>query len=426
MIITGDRARRERRHSATVDDQRGPFQRDRDRVLYCSAFRRLAGVTQIARAGEADFFHTRLTHTMKVAQVGRRLAEHILHDQPTEADALGLDAEVVETACLAHDLGHAPFGHLGETVLNRLVLDKGDQDGFEGNAQSFRIITKLAVRFECDGLDLTRATLAACIKYPWYRDQRSENKSKKWGVYSTERDDFEFARQKSTDTTKTAEAELMDWADDIAYSVHDLEDFHRGRLLPWRIIFGDQGRDRLVKSALEGDKSISSNRLRKAHGRLARLVDGLVGDLFDQPYEGTREQRRAIRLVTSTLIGRYIKSIKLRIPDREDVPCVEFNPDARAEVQILKRIAKEYIIETPSLQGQQHGQTRVLEDLFEDLFSQGSERFVPRRFEHMLSGGSRARCVTDCLASLTETETVALHARLRGYASGSVLDPIVY
>lgn len=169
IIPSSDRAKR--RYSAGTLDQRGPYQRDRDRILYCSAFRRLSGITQIARAGEADVFHTRLAHTLKVAQVGRRITEHLLKVQPTEAAHVGVDVEIVEAACLAHDLGHPPFGHLGEEVLNACVTEKGDHDGYEGNAQSLRILSQLAVRFEsCNGLDLTRATLAACIKYPWRRN----------------------------------------------------------------------------------------------------------------------------------------------------------------------------------------------------------------------------------------------------------------
>jgi dGTPase len=135
---------------------------------------------------------------------------------------------VVEAACLAHDLGHPPFGHLGEEVLDELMRsDRGsDPEGFEGNAQTFRVLTKLALRFdECHGLDLTRATLSSCLKYPWIRDTADPKKKRKCGAYQSEREDLEFARLGCDSEFKTAEAELMDWADDIAYSVHDLEDF---------------------------------------------------------------------------------------------------------------------------------------------------------------------------------------------------------
>jgi len=164
--------REKRFHDLGGSDQRGPFERDRDRLLYSSAFHRLSGVTQIVRAGEEDVFHTRQQHTFKVAQVGRRLAQRCVVDYPKAAKALGLDPEVVEAACLAHDLGHPPFGHAGEETLDKLVEKAGDPDGFEGNAQTFRVVTKLSVRYDlCPGLNLTRATLAACLKYPWLRDR---------------------------------------------------------------------------------------------------------------------------------------------------------------------------------------------------------------------------------------------------------------
>lgn len=172
---------------AAGQDQRQVFERDRDRILYSSAFHRLAGITQIVRAGELDIFHTRQQHTYKVAQIGRRLAQHRMRVQPDEAKLHGLDDEVVEAACLAHDLGHPPFGHAAETELDRIVRDPtivgcesvdAAADGYEGNAQTFRILTKLAVRYSRDnpGLDLTRATLAATLKYPWLRDLSDDKK----------------------------------------------------------------------------------------------------------------------------------------------------------------------------------------------------------------------------------------------------------
>jgi dGTPase len=429
VIIAGDR-RQVRRHAATPEDQRNEFQRDRDRILYSSAFRRLAGITQIARAGEADVFHTRLAHTLKVAQVGRRLAEYVIETQPDECEVLGVHQEVVEAACLAHDLGHPPFGHLGEQVLNGLVTAEHDEGGFEGNAQSFRILTSSAVRFaDCDGLDLTRATLAACIKYPWERDLSGASiKSKKWGVYATEREDFQFARENSDEETKTAEAELMDWADDIAYSVHDLEDFHRCGLIPWRAIFSADGCEKLVASALESNSGSrhARRRLKAAHARIVSLVVGTFGDLLDDPFEGSRDQRQAIRLLTSTLIGRYVTAITLHVPANLGEVCIAASTEVESEIAILKQIAREYIIKTPALAAQQRGQGRILTDLFTDLIETGSEKYVPRRFSYLLkpSSASRARRVADCISTLTENEAVALHGRLRGTASGSVLDPI--
>ena len=153
----------DRLHSPSLDDdQRTSFQRDRDRILYSSAFRRLEGVTQVASVSEGYIFHNRLTHSLKVSQIARRLAEHLLDEG---ADEEVLSPDVAEAAALAHDLGHPPFGHVGETELHDLLDSQGHSEGFEGNPQSFRVVTRLAVRFkEWDGLNLTRATLAAVIK----------------------------------------------------------------------------------------------------------------------------------------------------------------------------------------------------------------------------------------------------------------------
>jgi dGTPase len=195
-------------------DDRTPFQRDRDRILFTSAFRRLAGVTQVFSAEEGQIFHNRLTHSLEVAQVGRRLTEKFIKNQNSLSKKLHLDPDVVESACMAHDLGHPPFGHIAETLLDDLITKKKFPDGFEGNAQSFRIVNKLAFRSqEVGGLNLTRATLNALLKYPWVRDATKE-RNKKWSVYSTETAEFEFARKLSPPGTdrKCPEAEIMEGA----------------------------------------------------------------------------------------------------------------------------------------------------------------------------------------------------------------------
>lgn len=219
-MTTTDSHRDDRRHSTRpkrgTPDARTPAQRDRDRILYSSAFRRLAEVTQVVSPTFGYVFHNRLTHSLQVAQVGRRLAERLRGTHAEEAErAGGLDPDVVEAACLAHDLGHPPFGHTAEEELNALASDFG---GFEGNAQSFRIVTKLAFHSENHrGLNLTRATLASVLKYPWLRNE-NPSKQKKWGAYEAERSDFEFATALCVQPqVRTLEADLMDWADDVTY-----------------------------------------------------------------------------------------------------------------------------------------------------------------------------------------------------------------
>lgn len=244
--------RSDRLSKSPVADQRSAFQRDRDRILYSTAFRRLAGVTQVVSPGEGEIFHNRLTHTIKVAQIARRLAEKFLQDSSGVVAEWGeIDPEVTEAAALAHDLGHPPFGHLAEEELNALVAgvafrtdnpaiqreptkeELKQYEGYEGNAQSFRILTTLSVRGpEAQfGLDLTRATLNASLKYPWLW----ATGKKKYGAYSTENVAFKFAREgygRKKARHRCIEAQIMDWADDITYAIHDAEDFYRGRLDP--------------------------------------------------------------------------------------------------------------------------------------------------------------------------------------------------
>lgn len=430
--------RAQRRHDAVKADQRAEFARDRDRILYSSAFRRLAGITQIVRSGEADVFHNRLTHSIKVAQVGRRLAELCEARYPEETEHWGLHTEVVEAACLGHDLGHPPFGHVGEHVLCKLVEDaqQNDPEGYEGNAQSFRIVTKLAVRFEdAQGLDLSRATLCALLKYPWYRDSSDSKKSKKWSVYQSEEDDFNFARYEARPDMKSLEAELMDWADDIAYSVHDLEDFHRCGAIPWHLLHDHDHQTMLIKGAQDrwfNRPDTAYEGLHTALGALGGILE-TVSDLR-RPYDGSVNQRQQLRFLTSQLIGRFIHGLRVKQPDdvAEDESCVEIDFNTECEVRILKQITQDFILSNPALAAQQNGHSIILKNLFEDLYADIAEfpekepRYLPHRLRYLLNtSDTKARIVADCISSFTEAEALALHARLRGTASGSVLDPII-
>lgn len=429
--LWSDEQRKARIFEAGKTDQRNHFERDRDRILYSSAFHRLAGVTQIVRAGEEEVFHTRQQHTIKVAQVGRRLAQRCIHDYAAEAAHLGVDAEVVEAACLAHDLGHPPFGHVGEQVLDELTRTSGDPNGFEGNAQTFRIVTRLGVRFEeCPGLDLTRATLAACLKYPWLRNETEEDKKSKWSAYKDDEVAFKFARDLHPGDQKTAEAALMDWADDIAYSVHDLEDFHRCGAIPWGQVFEDGNGKQIVSRAYKkwhGAPRNGETLLADAFTRLKEdIFLGTYEPLIRETYRGTREQRLQLRNLTSQLIGHFIKAASLN----KEGPPVTIAQDEEVEVLILKQITRDYIISNPSLAAQQVGQRRVLTELHKVLLEaseKGFPNFLPVKLQHIweMCAGAIPRFVADSIASLTEKEALALHARLYGIQSGSVLDPII-
>lgn len=419
------------------EDQRSPGQRDRDRVLYTSAFRRLAGVTQVVSPAEGHIFHNRLTHTLEVAQIARRLAEKVAKDQAEIAAAIGgIDPDVTEAAALAHDLGHPPFGHIAETELDKLVKQAGILDGFEGNPQSFRVVTKLAVRQkECLGLNLTRGTLDAILKYPWFRGTGGDQKERKWGAYHTEEREFAWARELHPpgSEARSVEAELMDWADDIAYAVHDVEDFYRAGLIPL---------DRLAKDRDEVSRFVDGAVRRWREERLEppcpeEELLAIMNELGEslpviEPYVGTRGQRAALRTLTAGLIARYIGAIRLRDPGGEDAPLVEIDDYARVEVELWKELPWYYVIRNPNLAAQQFGQRRVIRELF-GIFSDELEAahwalFPARYREQMEAADERresVRTVCDLIAGMTEQEALAMHRRLTGQSLGSVTQTIM-
>ena len=430
----------------TVDrpsDKRTAGQRDRDRIMYSSAFRRLGGVTQVAAANERVVFRNRLTHTLEVAQIARRLAEYTVADQPDAAEALGgVDPDVVEAAALAHDLGHPPFGHVAEMKLDELLRGRDNLDGFEGNAQSFRVVTKLSLRSQDFlGLNLTRATLNAILKYPWFRETGGGARESKWGAYRSESEEFIWARKLGHGQIKSVEAELMDWADDIAYSVHDLDDFYRVGLIPLdRILSDPDERDRFLGRAVSrrlGKDGFDFKELKSVFDSWANLVRVSFSPLLTKPYRGGTEQRASLRSLTASLISRYITdSISLQQATKGDAYSVSIKDLFVREVAILKQLTWEYVIEAPALATQQYGQRKVIEDLF-DILTDAAARsdfgvFPPRFAEGLddalaenggLSDREITRTVSDYISGMTEREAVELHRRLSGASLGSVLDP---
>lgn len=426
-------------------DQRDPGARDRDRVLYTSALRRLAGVTQVVLAAEGHVFHNRLTHTLEAAQIARRLAQKLRADQPELAEELGgLDPEVVEAAALAHDLGHPPFGHVAESELDELARTEGCGDGFEGNAQSFRVITKLSIRHpEIEGLNLSRATLDATLKYPWRRETTGWRHDK-FGAYHSEDDEFEFARAMHLpgDEARSVEAELMDWADDIAYAVHDVEDFHRARLIPLdRLISGNEGEiSRFVKGTFARwrDERIKVKYTQRAlQQSFCDVLDLVRQEPLMAPYEGTLQQRASLRTMTATLINLYVHSIKLRRPTKSNPYRVERDPNADRQIRMLKQLIWFYVIRNPQLATQQRGQRRIVERLFCDFLhsARGTKTLLPPSQRDLLirweknrtddeKDEARIRVALDAVCSMTEPQAIAMYNRLVGVVPGSVRDAL--
>ncbi len=433
-------ARDQRLHSESstkLGDGRSASQRDRDRLIYSSAFRRLAEVTQVIAANSGYVFHNRLTHSLQVAQVGRRLAEKLLREQPEAHIASkgfpAIDPDVVEAAALAHDLGHPPFGHIVEKQLDQLASSFG---GYEGNAQSFRIICKLAFHSpHYLGLDLTRATLAAVLKYPWLRDE-NEQKRNKWGAYESERDDFKFARQfHPNQFEQTAEALLMDWADDITYSVHDLEDFYRAGRIPLHLLSNADSREReyFRQNVLDrhGRPDGNKNVVARIDELLEKLRDLLVATGPTEAFRGSQKQRSELRNFTGSLIHRYVASVHWSTDG--GIPRPTVGSEYRDEVLMLKELTWTYVIEDPALAMQQVGQKNMIGGLHE-VYQNASQsrpdwKIFPAYYQEQLAKAQnedeRSRTCIDLIAGMTETQVHRLYARITGISSeGSLNNPL--
>ncbi|OZE43154.1 hypothetical protein CH259_00420 [Rhodococcus sp. 05-2254-4] len=405
--------------------------------------RRLGGVTQVVAVGETPLFHTRLTHTLKVQQLARRLAEHFDRD-PAQTDAIarlgGIDAAAAEAAGLAHDLGHPPFGHVGEEVLDGLCQAHG-LDGFEGNAQTFRMLTKLASHDTvAHGLGISARTLCAVIKYPNLRAPKGPG-AKKWNAYPTERISFDRARAESglSEGERSLEAAVMDWADDVTYAVHDLEDFIRAGHIPINALLDNPAEMRRFWDASWP----------RVSGKVPTADEEEVFERFRSMFElafsevpAPRDPGRTdgIAAGTRVMIGSYISAA--RVGDRSEP--LEVLPALRAEVEVFKQLTWYYVIHDPRLASLQQGQQTVLKTLFSRLYAwllEATEdgqlyRLPPRlRRVHELTDAEEgagwytsgqqkaARAVSDYIAGLTEQQALDLSQRLTSPRSQSVLDP---
>jgi dGTPase len=414
------------------EDQRSHGQRDRDRLLYSSAFNRLSNVTQVACPHEGYIFHNRLTHSLKVAQLARRIAEIL---NKTESELVktygGLDPDVVEAAALAHDLGHPPFGHIAEDELNKLCIEYGAEDGFEGNAQSFRIVAKIeSNRGEYEGLNLSRATLNAILKYPWFKDVKNNDdiQGKKYGAYFTEKDSFEFARQGSVsrESEKSLEAAIMDYAANIAYSIHDFDDFYRAGLIP--VDFLSTSMDEfdgflekwklnnpLVESEIENNKE--------------QFIDLLDSVRLEKQYVGYKSQRAELHKRMSILIQKFVTTIRIRPVDGEG-DILQSDKGSYWRLAFLQRVVRDYVINNSQLATQQHGQRNIIKFLFNsfcDAISNSNRDLVPPRFQESITnhGNDRAiiaRSAADIVSSLSDKQAVTMFHRLFGIDTGSITD----
>lgn len=416
---------------------RSEFRRDRDSIFYSSFFRRLAGVTQVVHAAEGHIFHSRLVHSLKVAQIGQSIVDVLVRRANKKIiNAVGgVDVDVVQTGCLAHDLGHPPFGHIAESELDKCAIENGVLDGFEGNPQSFRIVTHVAIHDAHDakkrGLNLTSASLNALLKYPWPRGVEG-NKKQKWGYYFGDKKSFEFARSRETHPDqRSAEAEIMDWADDVAYCIHDIDDFYRAGTIPLDRILAEGEETGLFLEYLKRTGRPGDSMAAK---RIFKFLRKGLGSALLVPFQGTTAQYRALRLFETKLIQRFLALSNpddLRL-DPNGESRLHVAPRLRSEVSGLKGLMRFYVYEAPALVAQQFGQRRLVRELFEILLNAAHSRapagIIPPPFNEQLERADtpteKVRLAMDVIASLTEHQAVTYHARLTGSSLGFFADRI--
>ncbi|MEU2719314.1 deoxyguanosinetriphosphate triphosphohydrolase [Streptomyces smyrnaeus] len=400
---------------------RTAFQRDRARVLHSAALRRLAGKTQMVAPGSASPAwdatpRTRLTHSLECAQVGRELGA-----------ALGCDPDLVETACLAHDLGHPPFGHNGEAVLDEIAAPAG---GFEGNAQSLRLLTRLEPkRFSEEpdgqayvGVNLTRAALDAATKYPWRRGEHpTDPDSGKFGVYEEDLPVFHWLRKGAPDGRRCFEAQVMDWSDDVAYSVHDLEDGIRaGHLDPRMLLSGPErsevfavAAERYAPGAVDDEPAAALDRL-------------LAQEWWPHGYDGTARDQARLKDASSQLIGRFCLAAEAATRSAYGSgPLTRYAAElivpeaARLECAVLKAVADRYVMQRPDLERLRREQRVVVRELAEALLARAPEGLDPQYADlYAEAAGSaepavaRLRVVVDQISTLTDAAARSLHRTL--------------
>ena len=374
---------------------RTAFQRDRARVLHSGALRRLAGKTQVVEPGGPGIAvpRTRLTHSLECAQIGRELGA-----------SLGCDPDLVDAACLAHDLGHPPFGHNGEVALDEAAQPCG---GFEGNAQSLRVLTRLEVKVVGAGLNLTRAALDAATKYPWEQDGRG-----KFGVYSDDVPTFAWVREGVEGERRPLESQVMDWADDVAYSVHDLEDGV------------EAGHIDLQRLDLDAVASLAAEHYSDGSAaELEQVLQDLVAEAWwPRSFAGTAKDLAVLKRATSTLIGRFCSAAEqatraeyghtdltryaadLIVPARE-----------RAECALLKAATALYVMRRPEAEAIQQREREIVEELVERLVDRAPQALDPYFAEQWGAApddAARLRVVVDQVAGLTDAAAIGLLARL--------------
>jgi dGTPase len=384
---------------------RTAFQRDRARILHSAALRRLAGKTQVVAPGESDFPRTRLTHSLEVAQIGRELA-----------GGFGADPDLVEAACLAHDLGHPPFGHTGEDALNEVCASIG---GFEGNAQNLRIMSRLEAKIvtadgRSAGINATRALLDATTKYPWRRREGL----RKFGTYRDDLPVFRWVRAATPPEYaegKCFEAQVMDWSDDVAYSVHDLEDaIFSGKIDP-RLFDDEDERQALFARTLGYAPDAEPAELAEALDRLRSL------EWWPTEFDGSFTAQARLKRTSSELIGRFCRPVVRATreahgpgPHRRYSARLVVPRATRLECELLKAAAARYVMETDRALTLRRTQSDLIKDLVTRLTARPDLLDPPfaESHAHARDDAARLRVFVDQVATYTDARAYATYRTL--------------
>lgn len=385
---------------------RTAFERDRARVLHSAGLRRLAAKTQVVVPNEDDFPRNRLTHSLECAQVGRELGA-----------TLGCDPDLVEAACLAHDLGHPPFGHTGEEALDEVAAGCG---GFEGNAQSLRLLTRLEAKTFSEGpagrsvgLNLTRAMLDAATKYPWAR----RASTRKYGVYGDDLDVFDWVRAGAPADRRCLEAQVMDWSDDVAYSVHDLEDAVYAGHVQLAELHSATERVHLLELA------VTTYAPDADPAELGEALTRLQSEPYwPAGYDGSHRAQAGLKNTTSQLIGRFCQSAEAATrASFGPGPLTRYAADlviprqTRLECAVLKAITCRYVMLQDAAQSRRARQRELIAELVEALVHAAPdvlETPYQAAFKSAVDDAARLRAVIDQVAALTDPSAIHLHQRL--------------
>ncbi|MFN0075262.1 MAG: dGTP triphosphohydrolase [Prosthecobacter sp.] len=398
-------------------EYRNAFQIDRDRIIHSSAFRRLQNKTQVFLSGEYDFYRTRLTHSIEVAQIGRSICAWLTQQSDALGDDCFIDPDLVESACLSHDLGHPPFGHAGERTLHKLMEPYG---GFEGNAQTLRILTQTLFSEGRNGMNPTRALLDGVLKYKTLHAEAAGaknhylyNDQERWLDFTLGGQAFplELTPGKTRNGFKSIECQIMDWADDTAYSLNDIADgIHAGfvnvqRLERW-------AEEQTLSDADKADVAFLSKAMRenRVEGRLNRLIGECI--------RATKLVPNANFLSTSTRRHQFT---------------LEIDPAQRRRADLHKEIALDLVFLSPQLQQLDHKADFILKRVFEVLHERYIESVQPKGLHLMPasiekqiqaaeSTSERARLVCDWIANMTDHFAFRTYRRLFDADFGSITD----